>query len=805
MENAYWTGEMMVYGDGGSFFEPLAKALDVAAHEFTHGVIEQTVNLEYRLQSGALNESFADVFGAMVDREDWLMGEDVTRTTAALRDLETPENGDQPGHMDDFLDLDALNDLYGNPAGTGPNDSNDLGGVHINSGIPNRACFLIAEQIGREKTEQIYYRILEARYLISQARFIDLRLAAEQAAIDLFGEPSAEVDAVLAGFDAVGIVTEEATQAPEDVAAAVGDQWIIMVNAEEFDVSLLRATPDSQEIQWISDTQVSFATGKPVSVSADGRDVYFIDAENFIRAVYIDGTEEEVLTTTGEWGSLALSPDGTKLAVTTVYEDTTIFIFDLEDEDNDKEIKLYNPTTQAGIGADVARFADVLDWNEDSQHLVYDVFSSLPLGDDDELGYWSINILDTESEVIFPLFSGLPEGVHLANPSFANTNEAFVVFDSFDDKTETNEIWVFDTFTGDAGFILETGPNFAFPGFSSDDRHLAFELWDEGQLNVHQIALAEGRLAAAGANEFYLHEVQLPTWVTVAPDDATTDEPNPGLLADVNQDGSVTSADAILVMRFVVGLITLDEIQLVLADVNQDGNINAGDAVLTLRKAVGLIPKPVAAWPPPRLAWGTPETVEAGEAVVPLLFEGDIYGGDFVVRYDDATWQPTGIRVPGQNAIWAMGSDTPGTLRFTVASTDPLERLELVLEGASGTPSLTLEEALVVDGAGRPLTEAYEETLPAAFSLEQNFPNPFNSSTVINFDVPQAADVAMEVYNLAGQKVAILVDGVRQAGSYQIQWDGKDDAGHDLASGVYMYRVRSDGVEIATRKLLMLR
>ena len=101
--------------------------------------------------------------------------------------------------------------------------------------------------------------------------------------------------------------------------------------------------------------------------------------------------------------------------------------------------------------------------------------------------------------------------------------------------------------------------------------------------------------------------------------------------------------------------------------------------------------------------------------------------------------------------------------------------------------------------------EAYEETLPAAFSLEQNSPNPFNSSTAINFDVPQAADVAMEVYNLAGQKVAILVDGVRQAGSYQIQWDGKDDAGHELASGVYMYRVRSDGVELATRKLLMLR
>ena len=625
MENAYWTGEMMVYGDGGSFFEPLAKALDVAAHEFTHGVIEQTVNLEYRLESGALNESFADVFGAMVDREDWLMGEDVTKMAPALRDLETPENGDQPGHMNDFLDLDALNELYGNSPGTSPDDSNDLGGVHINSGIPNRACFLIAEQLGREKTEQIYYRILEARYLISQARFIDMRLAAEQAAIDLFGESSIEVNAVLAAFDAVGIVNEVATQAPDDVAATVGDQWIVMVNAEESDVSLLRAKPDSEEIQWISDTQVSFATGKPVSVSADGHEVFFIDAENFIRAVYVDGTGEEVLTTTGEWGSLALSPDGTKLAVTTVYEDTTIFIFDLLDENNDKEIKLYNPTTQAGIAADVVRFADVLDWNADSRHLLYDAFSSLSLGEDDELGYWSINMLDTESEVIFPLFSGLPEGVHLANPSFANTNEAFVVFDFFDDESETNEIWVFDTFTGDSGFILGTGPNFAFPSFSSDDGHLAFEFWDEDQLNVHQIALGEGRLEAVGANEFFLHEVQLPTWVTVAPNDAAT------------------------------------------------------------------------------------------------------------------------------------------------------------------------------------VVESHEESLPTTFRLQQNFPNPFNSSTVIRLDVPLAGDVMMAVFNLAGQKVATLVDGQRQTGSYQVQWDGTDDAGRNLASGVYMYRVHFDGVNQATRKLLILR
>ena len=80
MENAFWNNPFMVYGDGGLDFAPLAGALDVAAHEFTHGVIENTINLDYVMESGALNESFADIFGAMVDREDWFIGEDIGTT-----------------------------------------------------------------------------------------------------------------------------------------------------------------------------------------------------------------------------------------------------------------------------------------------------------------------------------------------------------------------------------------------------------------------------------------------------------------------------------------------------------------------------------------------------------------------------------------------------------------------------------------------------------------------------------------------------------------------------------------------------
>ena len=116
MDNAFWNGIFVAYGDGGDVFSPLAGALDVAAHEMTHGIIEHTVGLEYRFQSGALNESFADIFGAMVDDEDWQVGEDIVNKayypSGAMRDLRDPHNGDvprgngwQPAHMDEYVEL----------------------------------------------------------------------------------------------------------------------------------------------------------------------------------------------------------------------------------------------------------------------------------------------------------------------------------------------------------------------------------------------------------------------------------------------------------------------------------------------------------------------------------------------------------------------------------------------------------------------------------------------------------------------------------------------------------------------------
>lgn len=209
--NASWNGRWMTYGDGdGKFMISLSAGLDVAAHEMTHGVISHSANLVYRNQSGALNESFADVFGALVDDSDWEMGEDIMAPEAkaagstVLRSLSNPNGvivsneqrraystngGVYPDHMDEFYNMPT---------------SVDGGGVHVNSSITNHAAYLIGQELGRQKLGQIYYRALTV-YLTANSDFSDARKAIVQSATDLYGEGSEEEAAANAAFDAVGI------------------------------------------------------------------------------------------------------------------------------------------------------------------------------------------------------------------------------------------------------------------------------------------------------------------------------------------------------------------------------------------------------------------------------------------------------------------------------------------------------------------------------------------------------------------------------------------------------------------------
>jgi len=210
--NAFWNGTQMVYGDGdGDIFQRFTKSIDVIGHELAHGVTQYEAALEYEGQAGALNESFSDVFGSLVkqhslkqkaDKADWLIGNGLFTKKVkgiALRSMKEPGTAyndstigkdPQPGHMKNYV-----------------NTTSDNGGVHINSGIPNRAFYLTAIELGGyawEKAGRIWYITLTER-LRERSNFQKAANSTYDVATDLYGNKSSEQIAVKKAWSSVGI------------------------------------------------------------------------------------------------------------------------------------------------------------------------------------------------------------------------------------------------------------------------------------------------------------------------------------------------------------------------------------------------------------------------------------------------------------------------------------------------------------------------------------------------------------------------------------------------------------------------
>jgi bacillolysin len=190
--NAFWDGAEMVYGDGdGVQFRNFSGALDVIGHEMTHGVTEKTSNLTYQDQSGALNESWSDAMGAVIEGRDWLMGEDLCIPGGgytAFRSMQDPTIYGDPAHMDQYVVT-----------------TSDNGGVHTNSGIPNKAFYNFATAIGsRTNAGKVWY-VADRDYMTASTDFSGARAATMQAAAALFGTSSAEYAAVQNAWSQVGV------------------------------------------------------------------------------------------------------------------------------------------------------------------------------------------------------------------------------------------------------------------------------------------------------------------------------------------------------------------------------------------------------------------------------------------------------------------------------------------------------------------------------------------------------------------------------------------------------------------------
>jgi len=211
--NAFWSPsrQQIVYGDGdGTLFSPLCQALDVVAHELTHAVTENESNLVYQYQSGALNEALSDIFAAVLDSADWMIGEDIyTPGTPgdALRYMNNPPLSGQPDHMDDYVVTDS-----------------DNGGVHINNGIPNKAAFLMADGgthhgitvlgMGRKHTGKVFYEA-QVNWFTSNAQFIDARDATLDAVAAIYPGDISKYNTVQNAWAAVGVGTPVSSWALE--------------------------------------------------------------------------------------------------------------------------------------------------------------------------------------------------------------------------------------------------------------------------------------------------------------------------------------------------------------------------------------------------------------------------------------------------------------------------------------------------------------------------------------------------------------------------------------------------------------
>ncbi|MCA9255439.1 MAG: M4 family metallopeptidase [Phycisphaerales bacterium] len=212
--NAHWDEEYqaMFFGDA----IPFAGALDVVAHELTHGVTNHESNLVYQFQSGALNEAMSDIFGEVVERfvygeNDWLKGADIG---APFQDYANPNavivqqlNVPHPDRMSQFINVSV---------------EVDQGGVHANSAIINHCFYLLAEggegAIGMDDAADIFYRA-NTVHLGPNADFVDARLACIQSAEELFGEGSQQARMTAAAFDAVEIFDTGATGGGADNGA----------------------------------------------------------------------------------------------------------------------------------------------------------------------------------------------------------------------------------------------------------------------------------------------------------------------------------------------------------------------------------------------------------------------------------------------------------------------------------------------------------------------------------------------------------------------------------------------------------
>jgi bacillolysin len=249
-------------------------------------------------------------------------------------------------------------------------------------------------------------------------------------------------------------------------------------------------------------------TSRP-SVSDNGFEAFFVAGDSTLRSIITSPEylpEEDFLQDDPEhiFGNVVLSKDGNRIAAVTAFADTTIWLYDYNL--GWKPFILYNPTYWEGVTAAGVLYADALEFDISGEFLVYDAFNTLKNKDGEDIEYWDVNFIrvwDNAANTwgdgtIYKLFSSIPEGVSIGNPSFSKNSPNIIAFDYWNSSTEEYAVLSCNIETNEVNVIAENN-NLGYPSFNKEDTQVAFTSANGDDYSINYVTLNADKITSDGS------------------------------------------------------------------------------------------------------------------------------------------------------------------------------------------------------------------------------------------------------------------------------------------------------------------
>lgn len=887
--NAFWSGSLgyMAFSLGGTIgsttYNPLSAATDVVAHELAHGVTDRTSGLVYQNHSGALNEAWSDMFGYLVEAyqqgsyNEWLLGEDVyANVSSAFRSLSDPTQFGDPDNISHPSYIAPVS----NPTG-----SNDYGGVHSNSGIPNKVFYLLVNggthygiavdpfsttiTTSADQVAALMYLANTGGYFTSSSTFSQARSQTLAACAALYPGDAAKYASLENAWASVGIgspASQPASYAslPYSTGFESGstDQyWSTTSNNSYGRIQVSSAnTPHGGSYHLTMDSNVNgnYVTNESwlhldlsgesqvdlefwwkefgdETHSQDG--VYFSDngGASFVKVQDLNGQSY----TNNTWQQFSLDVDA--LASSNGLSLSSTFVVKFQQYDNygittdghaiddisvtAGSVSNTPPTADAngpysGTTGSSVSFSSAGSSDPDGSITGYlwnfgdgaTSTSANPTHTYNSAGTFNVSLTVTDNggaqdtDNTTATISAPPTGNYATLPY--STGFESGSFDQYWNTASTSNgrVRLLTTNTPHSGSYHMTMDDPTSGGYVTNEATLNLDL--SGETNVSMTFWwKEFGDETHSQDGVYFSDNDGASYVKVQDLNGQSYTNNTWQQFNLDVDALASANGLSLSSTFVIKFQQYDNYPIATdgfafddiavtgggasyISAESESNNTSGSADGPVGSGVNVSGSVSSS---SDNDWFYFDVNSAGNVNVSLSI-GSSADLDWYLYHESnlSSWVARGYTTSNPEA---------GTYNATTTG-----RYYLMVDGYNGaTSSYTLS----VSGGLAKFTntgkEKSDNIVPLVYALEQNYPNPFNPTTRIKFSVPETNKVSIAIYDITGQKVRTLVNGEnRAAGIYEMEWDGRNDTGIKVSSGIYLYRMTA-GSFVQTRRMMLLK